>query len=58
MATCATCKQPIQAHRGAGQPRRYCSNACKQKAYRQTRKARERRILSQRPTKRPLSDDE
>jgi endogenous inhibitor of DNA gyrase (YacG/DUF329 family) len=49
MATCATCEKPIEPNPGRGQPRRYCSNACKQKAYREARKEWKRRTLGKRP---------
>ncbi len=52
MARCATCDKPIEAHSGAGQPRRYCSDACKQRAYRQAYKARRKQLLSRRPENR------
>ena len=34
---CEVCEAPLPAHRGRGQPRRYCSPACKQVAHRRRR---------------------
>lgn len=34
MSTCETCGADFTANRGQGRPGRYCSNACRQRAYR------------------------
>ena len=34
---CEVCRAPLPAKRGRGQPRRYCSPACKQAAHRRRR---------------------
>ena len=34
MTSCGTCARPLPPHSGRGQPRRYCSDACRVAAYR------------------------
>ena len=35
--SCETCEAPLPVRQGRGQPRRYCSHACKQLAHRRRR---------------------
>jgi len=37
--SCAVCQKEIQVSPGAGRPRKYCSKACRQRAYRERRES-------------------